>query len=204
MICAPKFETSLEIFDYVYNWPSFRNFSHAVDKKSSSRKPQIIIFSLSKLTGYAASRVGWAFVADRNVAQAMDSYIFVNGQGAGVEAQYRAIRILQNLLKSDGSFFQFVRERLTKRWNRLRSVLDNQNMVSIDGVSNQLFAWLRCSDQLTSAACKDAFAREGLRVSNGDEFGSSSNESHVRIVMGQAESTFDLVIGRIQKAVSRW
>ena len=176
---------------------SFRgNFS---DVENDS-KPPIIIFSLSKLTGYAASRFGWAFVRDRDVAQAMDSYIFINGQGSSVEAQYRAIRILQTIMNdTEVSFFDFVRDRLTSRWNRLMNVLADQDMLSIDGVPNQLFAWLRCSD----SSCFDAFAHEGLRVSRGDEFGSpSSNETHIRIVMGRDESTFDLLIERWKSRVS--
>ena len=48
----------------VYNWPSLTNVTDNVDH-------DIMLFSLSKLSGHAGSRVGWAIVSDPEVAANM-------------------------------------------------------------------------------------------------------------------------------------
>ena len=47
-------------------------------------------------------RFGWALIKDRTVAAALDHYLFLHGQGPGVEAQYRAARILDAIRRSYG------------------------------------------------------------------------------------------------------
>ena len=49
----------------------------------------------------------------------------------------------------------------------------------------------------------NGLAREGLRVSRDDEFGSPSNETPIRIVVGQDESTFDPLLERVEKVGAR-
>ena len=111
----PTGRTRRVIHDLVYDWPGTGGGGAAL----GGGAVEVAIFSLSKLAGYAATRVGWAFVKDPAVAAAMRHYIFINGQGAGVEARYRATRVLQAVsapLAGEGSFAAFVRGALQQRW----------------------------------------------------------------------------------------
>lgn len=45
----------------------------------------LAIFNLGKMTGYAATRFGWAFVKDEALAKKMEVYLWANGQGTGIE-----------------------------------------------------------------------------------------------------------------------
>jgi hypothetical protein len=53
--------SAAQITDLVYYWP---HYTSATPK----RNDDLMIFSLSKLSGYAASRLGWAFVRDPDVS----------------------------------------------------------------------------------------------------------------------------------------
>ena len=188
------FNTTKTIHDSVYNWPSFPTPHTHLD----STDPAIIVFSLSKLSGYAASRVGWALIKNASVAQAIHEHIFLNGQGAGVEAQYRAVRILQSITDSidtHGEYFAAVRTKMQSRWTRLERAI-NGSRFSIDGVSGQAFAWLRCH-----AGDAKVLREGGLRVSNGTGFGAADSDPHVRIVMGVDDSNFDEMIARLTRVI---
>ena len=233
------------IHDLVYAWPGVS----AVPAMRPSERPAVLVFSLAKLSGYAASRVGWAFVRDRQLAAAMSRHLFLTGEGAGVEALYRTIRVVDaivsslhdrptrmatvaptdtradmradmradrppwGLLAATGSFFDFVRATLTRRWQTLAQVLAGQTLLSLDGVSGHLFAWLRCHGPVTGDACAQLFA-EDVRVSSGDAyFGKSGARevagaseralAHIRIAMGQEQSTFDLMIAAMRRVLQK-
>ena len=190
-INVPTTTTTKTIYDSVYDWPSFPS-----PGDSSEKDPAIQVFSLSKLAGYAASRVGWALIKDKAVAEAVESYIFLNGQGAGVEAQYRAARVLKAISNSVGTkndFFAAVRGKMNARWRRLEKTIEGTRF-SIDGVSGQPFAWLRC--KIGDAAI---LSDSKLRVSNGTEFGAPVYDPHIRLITGMDDSTFDNMLIRLAK-----
>lgn len=79
------------IFDLAYYWPHFTPILHPVDE-------DLMMFTLSKLTGHAGSRIGWAFVKDPIVAQKMQLYIIFMSLGVAHESQLRAAQLLTSLL----------------------------------------------------------------------------------------------------------
>eukprot|EP00966_Prymnesium_polylepis_P025051 577764-Prymnesium_polylepis.1 len=116
----------------------------------------------------------------------MSHYIFINGQGAGVEAKYRATLILNAIERSlsapTESYFIFVRSVIRQRWAALAAALAGQEQYAIDGSPDgaALYAWLRCPS--AGPQCVKHFARFGMRVSAGDEFGAAATDRHVRLI----------------------
>ena len=84
-----------------------------------------MIFSLSKVAGYAATRFGWALVKNKTVAALMGKYLsFTTGGGPSAESQIRAANVIRAMYMSiSGSddFFVFVRSVLQERWRRLQN-----------------------------------------------------------------------------------
>ncbi|KAI5312522.1 hypothetical protein L3X38_041695 [Prunus dulcis] len=56
------------IYDRVYYWPHFTAIPAPADD-------ELMIFSISKFTGHAGSRFGWAVVKDESVYKRMSEYI---------------------------------------------------------------------------------------------------------------------------------
>jgi len=178
------------VHDFVYNWPHMTAMTrkHAED---------VMVFSLSKLTGYSASRVGWALIKDRDLAEDVSGHIFLNGQGAGVEAQYRAVEVLRSIrrsLKTDDDFFASANETFSKRWQQLKAALDPSRFTLQDTVEGPPFAWVRCHG---TANCAKDFQAAKIGVGAGSDYGGSDAE-HVRLTLYQDQSTFDLMVQRIR------
>ncbi|KAF9626623.1 hypothetical protein IFM89_037416 [Coptis chinensis] len=54
-----------------------------------------VVNRISKSTGHAGSRIGWAIVKDKNVAEKMRKYIEISTIGVSKESQLRAAKILR-------------------------------------------------------------------------------------------------------------
>ena len=73
--------------DLAYYWP---HFTPITEPKSED----VMLFTLSKLTGHAGTRVGWAFVRDERVAEEMRAFVATTSLGVPHDAQLRASSIL--------------------------------------------------------------------------------------------------------------
>ncbi|KAK4488817.1 hypothetical protein RD792_004607, partial [Penstemon davidsonii] len=71
------------IHDLAYYWPQYTAITSPADH-------DIMLFTVSKCTGHAGSRIGWALVKDINVAKKMVKFIEINTIGVSKEAQLRA------------------------------------------------------------------------------------------------------------------
>mmetsp|Transcript_29641 Transcript_29641/g.71205 ORF Transcript_29641/g.71205 Transcript_29641/m.71205 type:complete len:408 (-) Transcript_29641:197-1420(-) len=183
------------ISDFVYYWPHMTNIT-------SKRTEDIMVFSMSKLAGFSSSRVGWALIKDAQLAAALDHYIFMNGQGAGVEAQYRAVKVLGAIAESEKtktkSFFSDTRRIFEMRWAQLRTVLEHSTRYSLsDTTPGVPFAWVRCTG---TPDCTADFARVKVRVGPGSEYG-DTDAAHVRLTLYQDEASFQLMLRRIGRLV---
>ncbi|KAF2297511.1 hypothetical protein GH714_024789 [Hevea brasiliensis] len=67
-------ESVKTIHDLAYNWPHFTAIPAPADE-------DLLIFTVSKLTGHAGSRFGWAIVKDEAVYQIMLTYINLSVYG---------------------------------------------------------------------------------------------------------------------------
>jgi hypothetical protein len=159
-----------------------------------------MIFSFSKLTGYASSRIGWALVRDAQLAGLMSQYMFLQSTAPAVEAQVRAVHMLRAITaasrNSEDDFFAFARERLAARWKVLHDVFAKSDRFTLAGEDGVLYMWVACSDARDAQNCAKPFGDVGIATETGVTYGSDTK--HVRICMGHDDSTFALLLQRLR------
>ncbi|CAM8942176.1 unnamed protein product [Rhodiola kirilowii] len=199
-------ESSKLVHDFAYLWPQYTPIEAPADH-------DVMLFTLSKSTGHAGSRVGWAIVKDKSVAERMVHFVITTTIGVSKEAQLRAAKIIGVLVDHCGhdenDFFKYGQLRLKDRWKRLREVVHQSDNVFIlkdyessycsyfkDTVKpNPAFAWL-CSEHISDLA--KFFRGLKIRVRGGDAFGVESN--YVRVSMVGKDVDFNLFLERLAVA----
>lgn len=199
---TPRFPQAAQVTDLVYSWPHYV----PADDTASPADADLMIFSFSKLTGYASSRIGWALVRDAKVAGLMSQYMFLQSTAPAVEAQVRAVHMLRAITaarradrNSEDDFFAFARERLAARWKVLRDVFAKSHRFTLAGEDGVLYMWLACNDPRDAQNCAKAFGDVGITTETGVTYGSDTK--HVRVCMGHDDSTFALLLQRLRTLV---
>jgi len=179
------------IHDSVFYWPSF-----TPDTSKPINVP-LTLFSLSKLAGLSGSRLGWAFVKDRAVADAMADYIYYATHGITVDAQYRAINILKDIADDGGLVIKHVRDTLKMRWDWIKDAFSKQtpHRFTIAGADGFPVIWIKCNDFNVREGCVDVFGSVGIKVRGGGEFGALG---YVRMNMMVHSVTWSQVQDRIK------
>ncbi|KAJ4795572.1 Tryptophan aminotransferase-related protein 2 [Rhynchospora pubera] len=194
------------IHDMAYYWPQYSPMRGPADH-------DVMLFTVSKATGHAGTRIGWAVVKNKEVAQKMVKFIEMNSIGVSKDSQIRAARILKVI--SDGyefpdpestvRFFHFGRHLLANRWQRLRQAVEASGWFSLPQFSPEFceffkehaetypgFAWVRCEE---GQDCEAFFKTMKVLSRSGKHFGAGSN--YVRISMLDRDTNFDTFIKRI-------
>ncbi|GKV22947.1 hypothetical protein SLEP1_g32751 [Rubroshorea leprosula] len=93
-----------------------------------------MLFTFSKCTGHAGSRIGWAIVKDERIARRMTKFIELSSIGVSKESQLRAAKILE-VISDDGlqnfgfeNFFEYSHRVMAERWERLREVVESSEI----------------------------------------------------------------------------
>lgn len=113
------------VHDFAYYWPQYTPITSPADH-------DIMLFTVSKSTGHAGMRIGWALVKDEEIAKRMTKFIELNSIGVSKDSQLRAAKILQAVsdscdhggdLKESRDFFEINYHLIEERWNRLREAV---------------------------------------------------------------------------------
>ena len=64
-------EYARAVLDHAYLWPHFT----AIESPVAYGNDTIALFTLSKMTGHASTRIGWAITSSREVAEQMDRFV---------------------------------------------------------------------------------------------------------------------------------
>ncbi|WOL02958.1 hypothetical protein Cni_G11677 [Canna indica] len=196
------------IHDLAYYWPQYTAITHTADH-------DIMLFTVSKSTGHAGTRLGWALVKDEAVAKKMTKFIELNTIGVSKDSQLRAAKILKAV--SDGyeipnphkehKLFDFGRQILSRRWYELREAVKDSGIFTLP--DSQLapckfsgkmtenfpgFAWLKCEKE--GADCESLLRDHKIVVRSGVLFG--AGPSYARVSMLDADATFDLFVERLR------
>ncbi|XP_058188826.1 tryptophan aminotransferase-related protein 3-like isoform X1 [Rhododendron vialii] len=120
------------IHDLAYFWPHFTAIPAPADE-------DLMIFTISKLTGHAGSRFGWAVVKDEAVYQRIVWYMILSEMGVSRDAQLRALKLLKVVLEEGegNEIFEFAYQTMRKRWERLSRVISMSNRFSIQEIPPQ-------------------------------------------------------------------
>ncbi|KAM3270674.1 hypothetical protein P3S67_028876 [Capsicum chacoense] len=195
------------IYDLAYYWPHYTPIPAPMDE-------DLMLFTLSKLTGHAGSRFGWAIVKDKAVYDKMVEYIDLNTYGVPRETQLRALKLLNVVVRGDKKeMFRFAHTVMRSRWEKLTEILSTSKRFSMEQLPSQhcafskqvrppspAFAWLKCE----ADEDKDCF--NVLRAANiigrkGAVFGVENR--YVRLSIVNSRDDFDLLQQRLQDLVSK-
>ncbi|KAL9246509.1 hypothetical protein vseg_020034 [Gypsophila vaccaria] len=207
-----KKEGGMVICDLAYYWPQYTPITTPADY-------DVMLFTLSKATGHAGSRVGWAIVKDKEIAKEMIKVMTYITIGTCHEGQVRATKILDFV--ADGyeqlgndkplkepveGFFEFSQGVLADRWERLRSVVktsggifslpefpsDFCNFFGKQVHPSPAYAWM----ELTSGGdAAKLMSQLNIRTRGGSRFGVSAR--YTRINMMDTDASFNLFLERL-------
>ncbi|CAN7040493.1 hypothetical protein BRARA_B01919 [Brassica rapa] len=201
VVNRPDDEEAKVIHDFAYYWPHYTPVTHCQDH-------DIMLFTFSKITGHAGSRIGWALVKDKEVAKKMVEYIIVNSIGVSKESQVRSAKILKVLKETCTSetenFFEYGREMMKNRWERLREVVKESDFTLPkypEGYCNffgktlesyPAFAWLGTKEETDLV---NDLRRQKVMSRAGERCG--SDKKHVRVSMLSREDVFNVFLERL-------
>lgn len=195
------------VHDRAYYWPHFTAIPSPADE-------DVMIFTISKLTGHAGSRFGWAVIKDKDVYEGMLTYINQAEMGLSRDTQLRAWKLLKALLEDDGrEIFDFGYRRMADRWKRLNQVISLSKHFSLQKISPQYcnyfgrvrepspaYAWLKCEREEDTDCVKvlraaNIIGREGRVFSAGNR--------HVRLSLLKRQDDFELLLYRLNQLVKK-
>ncbi|XP_004501887.1 tryptophan aminotransferase-related protein 2-like [Cicer arietinum] len=197
----------LLLHDLAYYWPQYTPISSPADY-------DLTLFTLSKTTGHAGMRIGWALVKDKEVAKKMTKFIELNTIGVSKDSQLRAAKVLRAVSDSceeensqEGeSFFKFSHNLMANRWKQLREVVDSSQLFSLPQFSpafcnffNQVvepqpaFVWLKCEGNVED--CEKFLRAHNIITRSGKHFGVS--RKYVRISLLDTDENFNQFVDRL-------
>ncbi|KAK8456954.1 hypothetical protein SEVIR_3G100800v4 [Setaria viridis] len=196
------------IHDFAYYWPQHTPITEAASH-------DIMLFTVSKCTGHAGTRLGWALVKDTEVAQKMIKFLELNTIGVSKDSQLRAAKILKAVCdgyelspaSEANRLFHFAQRKMAERWSRLRATVAASGIFSLPNelsgyctfakeivAANPPFAWLRCHKD--GVEDLEGFLRENkIMTRGGPKFG--VDERVVRVSMLDTDEAFDVFINRV-------
>ncbi|MCD7458965.1 hypothetical protein HAX54_039716 [Datura stramonium] len=192
------------IHDLAYYWPQYTAIT-------SPANYDVMLFTVSKCTGHAGSRIGWALVRDKEVARKMTKYMEISTIGVSKEAQLRAAKILGVISDSCldptlENFFEYCRSLMIDRWQRLRQVVKANDLFTLQKYplqyclftknfyeSHPAFAWLMCKE--SEEDCEKLLKEHKIQTRSGRKFG--SDPRNVRISMLSKDEDFNIFLRRL-------
>nr|XP_028965220.1 tryptophan aminotransferase-related protein 4-like isoform X2 [Malus domestica] len=194
------------IYDRVYYWPHFTAIPAPADD-------DLMIFTISKLTGHAGTRFGWALVKDESVYQRMTQHILMSSLGISRDAQLRALKLLNVVLETGGrEIFEFGYHTLKKRWENLTNILSLSNRFTLQKFEpkycnffknirdpSPAYAWVKCERE-EDKDCYEVLKQEANVYGRpGAEFG--AEDRYVRLTLLRNQDDFDLLLQRLNQLV---
>ncbi|KAJ0734400.1 putative alliinase, EGF-like domain, pyridoxal phosphate-dependent transferase, major [Helianthus annuus] len=194
------------IYDQVFYWPHFTPIPEPSDQ-------DIMIFSLSKLTGHAGSRFGWAIIKDRDIYDKMLLYISMSDVGISHDTQLRALKILETTIDEDGKpFFEFAYTKMTERWDRLTSAFSKSTRFSLQDrhpfhctyfnetrLPTPAFAWVKCEREVDND-CRAVLEAGKITSLSGSRL--SATDRYTRVSLTMREDDFELLMIRFTNLIS--
>ncbi|RDX80790.1 L-tryptophan--pyruvate aminotransferase 1, partial [Mucuna pruriens] len=196
------------VHDFAYYWPHYTPITHQADN-------DIMIFTFSKCTGHAGSRIGWAIVKDIDVAKKMTRYVQLSSIGVSKESQIRVAKIVEvicNGYQKIGSmeselFFEYSKRIMRERWEKFWKVVEQSKVFSVTkspktfcNFTNEAsetyagFIWLKCDDDDIEDCEGYLLGKLKIRSRGGKRFGASAK--YARLSMIGTDDEFNELLKR--------
>lgn len=192
------------INDLAYYWPHYTPITAPADYP-------IMLWTLSKITGHAGTRLGWAIVEDEKIATKMAFFVQMNTLGVSQDAQARGVTLLRSITSSYNTrperqpFFHLSQAVLEDRWARMSQALQNSSRFVLPEFEpascsffgrafqpNPPFMWLKCK---VDEDCAQLLKDHKIISRGGRAFGVSTQ--YVRVSMLDRRPLFDLLLSRL-------
>ncbi|XP_037494811.1 tryptophan aminotransferase-related protein 4, partial [Jatropha curcas] len=194
------------IYDLAYYWPHFTAISTPADE-------DLMIFTLSKVTGHAGTRFGWAIIKDEAVYQRMVEYMSLSTYGVPRETQLRVLKLLKVVVEGKGNgIFEFGFKTMRDRWRKLSNILSMSTRFSLQELHHNhcsfykkiktpspAFAWLKCEREEDKDCLEVLKSEAKITGRHGSLFGAESN--YVRLSLVKSQDHFDLLLQRMETLV---
>jgi len=179
----------MSVVDMCYAWPQYQ----ACYKKSHD----VMIFGLSKATGHAGVRVGWALVKDEKFAALMKSYVEQSTCGVPEDSQSHATRVIESVLmapkKTMPDCFSFGKDKLKKRWTQFIGAAEKCKDFKVLNKTG-MFAWCESRLDIFYGIDEAMELMYGLKVSPSINLGLDYSAKNFRINLGCSDANFAAMI----------
>lgn len=194
------------INDHAYYWPHFTAIPAPADE-------DVMTFTISKLTGHAGTRFGWAIVKDENVYNRMQTYIQMSQLTISKDTQLRALKLLKVIIKDGGKeIFDFGYKRMRDRWNSFNEIMSVSKDFIPQEISPQYctffnkvresspaYAWLKCERE-EHTNCTEVFRRANIIGREGSRF--NAEDRFVRLSLLKSQDDFEQLLYRLKRLVT--
>ncbi|KAL0352260.1 UNVERIFIED_CONTAM: Tryptophan aminotransferase-related protein 4 [Sesamum calycinum] len=169
------------IHDYAYYWPHYTAIPAPADE-------DLMIFTMSKLTGHAGSRFG---------------------------TQLRALKLIKVVLENGGrGIYNFAYKTMRGRWTKLNHVLSLSKRFKLQEIppsfcnysrtvrgASPAFAWLKCTKEEDSNCYKVLHQEANILGREGSSFDAENH--YVRLSLVKRADEFNLLLDRLEELVSK-
>lgn len=177
-------DDTAEILDLCYNWPQYTEV-----KKHDH---PVMVYSLSKATGHASTRIGWALIKDEVLAKRLESYLEVITGGIPVESQIMAEKVIESqiLMPVNNTVFAYGKHVLDSRWEQINKLKDLDIPIRIHN-SSGMFMWCEVKDPETFLKFK-----QNVNYLDGTTMGST--EDFIRLNAGCSRDSFEQFVSLVK------
>ena len=192
------------LLDHAYLWPHFT----AIEGPVAYGNETVALFTLSKMTGHASTRIGWALTTSKPVADKMRAFVHDTTLGIPRESQLRAIAALEHVVSTRGEIFAYARRLMLGRWVRLEAIFAGSAHFRLDArdppaardnffgeddyAPSPAYAWL---ERIDGGDAYAALLAGGVVGRRGTQFGVGDNFVRVELLM--REASFDILAAKL-------
>ncbi|WVZ69061.1 hypothetical protein U9M48_017911 [Paspalum notatum var. saurae] len=199
---------SAVVADHAYYWPHFTHISAPADE-------DVMLFTMSKPSGHAGSRFGWALIRDETVAKRAYEYVQGSIMGASRDTQLRMLGIvkvmLANLHAGKEDIFAFGYDVMRSRWRRLSAAVSRSRRISLQKIPPQYctyfnrvrepspaYAWVRCERE-EDDDCYKVLLKAKIISRSGTGYEASSR--YTRVSLLKSDDDFEVLMERVTDLV---
>ncbi|CAL4947758.1 unnamed protein product [Urochloa decumbens] len=182
------------IFDHAYYWPHFTHIPAPADE-------DVMMFTMSKPSGHAGSRLGWALIRDENVAKKASEYVHDSVLGMSRDTQLRMLGIVKAMLANlhgKEDIFAFGHDVMRTRWRRLSAVVSRSRRISLQ--TRTRWRRVKCEREDEDKDCYEALLKANIITRSGVK--NEAGKRYTRISLLKSDDDFDVLMERLTDLVN--
>ncbi|XP_020244099.1 alliin lyase-like [Asparagus officinalis] len=196
------------IYDLCYYWPHYSAILSPADE-------DVMLFSMSKMSGHASSRFGWALLKDEKIFRKVLYYVNQNVIGTSGDTHLRMLKIIKTILsgmRTKEDMFEFGYETMRERWKRFNELISSSEIFSLQKLAphnctyfkkakdpSPAYGWLKCEME-EDRDCEDVLKRGGIISQGGINFG--ADRRYTRLSIMKTQDDFELLMKKMEAIIS--